>query len=344
MRKRLAGWSGWPLKRKSAKRSPDDTDPGIITDTVPVVAAPIPVIGASWAAGASDRGRARANNEDGFLCAPERGLFIICDGMGGHSAGEIASSRAIRFLDGLLAAEVLEQAFGADRGIEGWLRQILQQVNDEVLALGQENEVWESMATTVVIGAIHERGLHVANLGDSRAYLIRGGEARVLTKDHSVAAALAEQGQLESDRARAHPLRNQLTASLGLRQPVAPFYHTEALQSDDRIVFCSDGLWDMLPDREIARITMSQSDPAEAARALIRAANEVGGADNITVIVLMMQAEGSPLLAADAAAEIGQGGALDEPLGGPPGEPERDADALSGRGADEARPDGGAAR
>lgn len=311
MKKRLGDRVGWPLKGRQTKRGARDTDPEqrrrsggaspcADADAAPAETPPIPATGTTWAAAASDRGKLRANNEDSFLCDPERGLFIICDGMGGHSAGEVASARAIRFLDEMLTAEALEQAFSDGRGLADWLRQVLQQVNDAVLALGQGNEGRESMATTVVMGVVRDRTLHVVNLGDSRVYLIRDGQAVVLTKDHSVAAALAEQGQLEPERARAHPLRNQLTASLGLRQPVAPFHRAGVLQPADRVLFCSDGLWDMLSDREIARIAVDHSDPAAAARALIQAANEAGGADNITVIVLMVQAAGSPLAGATA--------------------------------------------
>jgi protein phosphatase len=325
---------GWPFRRKRPKRSASDTDPAIDSDTLPAVTAPILVKETAWAAGASDRGLVRANNEDDFLFAPERGLFIVCDGMGGHSAGEIASSRAIHRLDELLSAEALAKACASPADIEDWLRQILQQANDEVLALGQGNEAWENMATTVVVGIVRDGALHAANLGDSRAYLIRNGQAQPLTRDHSVAAALVAQGQLEPERARAHPLRNQLTASLGLKQPVAPFHTRVPLQQQDRLVFCSDGLWDMLPDSEIARIASSPAPPAEVARELIRAANQAGGADNITVIVLIMDREGAPPAGEAQAGEIGQESVLDEH------ESEMDT-VLGGRG-EEVMPEGGA--
>jgi protein phosphatase len=153
--------------------------------------------------------------------------------------------------------------------------------------------------------------LHVSNLGDSRAYAIRGrdrpedpphgrraggtptggDDIKLLTKDHSVAAALMDQGQLTPEQARMHPLRNHLTASLGIPQPVTPAYVSVAVQPGDRIVLCSDGLWDMLSDAEIADLSIAHSDPREAVKALISAANAAGGLDNITVIVVAVGAE-----------------------------------------------------
>ncbi len=245
--------------------------------------------GCYWAAGGTHRGRNRANNEDSFLCACERGLFVVCDGMGGQAAGEVASSNAVDALDELLSADTLRQALAAgEEAVESVLAGALERANRHVVALGESNRAWAGMASTVVIALVDGERVHVANLGDSRAYQVRGRQVSVLTTDHSVAATLVEQGELTPEQARTHPLRNHLTSSLGIAEPMTPGYTCVEAAPGDRIVLCSDGLWDMVPDEEIARITMSHSDPRETVEALIDAANEAGGKDNITAIVVLV--------------------------------------------------------
>ena len=306
MRKLMPRWLGWPFRRQR-EQTLIETDP-----TLPVEAiapAQLETRGCAWAAGASDQGRNRPNNEDDFLLSPERCLFIVCDGMGGHAAGEVASGEAIEALDELLPAESLARALAAgDESVESLLREALQQANERMVALGQKNSSWAGMASTAVIGVLHGTRLHVSNLGDSRAYRVRGfdfaqpgptpssvegrgDQITLLTRDHSVAAALVDQGQLTPEQARMHPLRNHLTASLGIPQPVTPAYTCVAVQPGDRIVLCSDGLWDMLSDAEIAHLSIGHPDPHEAVKALISAANAAGGLDNITVIVVAVGAE-----------------------------------------------------
>ena len=307
-----------PFRRRREEQWLLETDPGLATATA--VPCEVKTQGCGWAAGGSDRGRSRPNNEDALLCACERHLFIVCDGMGGHAAGEVASREAIKALDEVLAAERLAQALGeGEESTKGFLREALQQANDRVVALGQENPSWSGMASTAVIAVLNGNRLHVSNLGDSRAYAVpgphrleacpepfgfaqgklrrrdgaptSGDDIRLLTTDHSVAAALMQQGRLTREQARLHPLRNHLTASLGVPQAVAPAYASVEVNSGDRIVLCSDGLWDMLTDAEIAQMATAYRDPHEAVKALISAANAAGGLDNITVIVVIVGAE-----------------------------------------------------
>jgi len=241
---------------------------------------------APWAAGGSDRGRLRENNEDAFLCDPGRGLFTVADGMGGHMSGEQASAVGVHTLGEFLTSERIEQVSRGEGGdMQGLLAEGLQRAHAAVVDLAAEHPDWGRIGSTVVVAILTDGVLHVANLGDSRAYLVRGGELQVLTRDHSIAAALLEQGQLSAEEARDHPLRNQLTGFLGMPKPIAPAYVTAAVQSGDRIVLCSDGLWDMLPDDEIARLALRNADPRDAVEELINAANAAGGLDNITAIV-----------------------------------------------------------
>ena len=284
----------WLLGRPG--RATDDlskTDPAMTDDALAGAAELLPR-GAPWAMGCTHRGKVRENNEDDFLCAPERRLFIVCDGMGGHAAGEVASREAIDILDAVLSREAIEQALAADGdGIEALLRQGLRRANERVFTRGSEDPAWSGMASAAVICLLHPAAVHLANLGDCRAYRLRGEDVRLLTTDHSVAAALVTQGKLTAEEARSHPLRNHLTASLGLAQPSDPACSSVEVQPEDRLVICSDGLWDMLSDAAIARLATSHP-PEEAVKALIRAANAAGGADNITVIVVHVGAEDGP--------------------------------------------------
>jgi serine/threonine protein phosphatase PrpC len=238
----------------------------------------------------TDQGRERENNEDRMLTAPERGLFIISDGMGGMAAGERAAEEAIASLDRELSAERLHAC--RQRG-EQTLNELLEQAvgaaNQDIQTLQQEYLWWKGMGCTVVVGVLHQGHLHLINLGDSRAYLCRPGasESAVLTADHTVAAELVKQGDMSPEEARHHNLRNRLTSALGhLDSHYPPYLNTVALRADDRIVLCSDGLWDMVDDADIALITLEATTAQQAAEALTAAANEAGGQDNITIIVL----------------------------------------------------------
>lgn len=238
----------------------------------------------------TDQGKERENNEDKLLFVPERGLFIVCDGIGGMNAGERAAEQAIATLDRVLDEPALETSRQKeDKSLNELMTRAIHVANDEIRVLQQERRMWNGMGCTVVAGALQGGNLHLTNLGDSRAYLLRNGttEPQVLTSDHTVAAELVKQGDLSAEEARHHMLRNQLTSALGHLDPKYPPYSiTISLQTGDRIVLCSDGLWDMVKDAEIARITLNAPSAQRAADDLIVAANEAGGDDNITVIVL----------------------------------------------------------
>jgi len=239
------------------------------------------------AAAGSIVGRVRENNEDNYLFAPDRGLFAVCDGMGGHAAGELASRMVAELLDTLLTAEVIAGAVQAgEEAARTLLTDALLQTNQAVLDAAAESLERTGMGSTAVIAILVGTQLFVANVGDSRAYLIREGAPTLLTRDHSIAAVLVEKGQLTLEEGRGHLLRNQLTSVLGTTKPLIIDYQTAVLQPGDRIVLCSDGLWDMVPDAEIAHIAIIESDPGAAVQSLLQTANDAGGLDNITAMVI----------------------------------------------------------
>lgn len=247
---------------------------------------------ATWVAAGSSIGRVRDNNEDSYLCDPERGVFIVADGMGGHADGEVASKTAIEVLDGFLSAEAMGEMVGDADWWKEFLNQGIQRAHDRIRMLTDEQGQSErGMGTTVVIAVHRGSWVHVANVGDSRAYLVRGHKPTVVSRDHSVAARMAEDGQLTPDEARSHPFRNQLTSCLGGVRDPEPDFRSVELHDDDRIVLCSDGLWDMLSDSEIACMVGDGRQPNQVVRELIEAANEAGGLDNITVVFFAPRVE-----------------------------------------------------
>jgi protein phosphatase len=241
------------------------------------------------AAGGTDRGRARENNEDDFLCEASRGLFIVADGMGGEVAGGEASRITVDVLGQQLTPERIQDALGPPDGVKQLLQEAVQTANDALVSAGRQRREWAGMGSTVVVGVYAAGVSHLSHLGDSRAYLVRQGRASALTRDHSMAALLVAQGQLRPAEARSHPLRNQLTAALGQEEDLKPDYTATRLQVGDRLVLCSDGLWDLVEEADLARIALAHDDPARIVPELIAAANQAGGLDNITAVVLVIR-------------------------------------------------------
>ncbi len=228
---------------------------------------------------ATDVGRRRQNNQDMVLESDI--IFAVADGMGGHQGGEVAS---------LTAVEALRQAFRSQPTMEGFERAI-QEANAAVMNEAARGSVeLRNMGTTLTALALIAGGdddlLAVANIGDSRAYLLRDGELSQLTDDHSVPQELFRQGQLTEDEAAADPRRNILTRVLGPSFGEGPDIQNIVPFAGDRLVLCSDGLYNEVSDAEIAKVARTVEDPGEAARRLVEQANANGGADNISVVVV----------------------------------------------------------
>jgi protein phosphatase len=261
------------------------------TPSVPTEAAQIPVPTGTATetalriecASATDRGRVRETNEDAVYCEPvdservrDRGwLCAVADGMGGAAAGEVASDTALRTLvqhyyDPLHPQNIHEAA---------------QAANAAVHEAARGRPEYEGMGTTLTAAAIVGERLHIAHVGDSRAYLVRRGEARQITQDHSWVAELVRAGALTNEQARAYRYRNILSRALG-RQPEVDVDGVEHnLEPGDRFVLCSDGLSNLVGDGEIARVASSEP-PQAAADGLVELANSRGGLDNISAIVV----------------------------------------------------------
>jgi protein phosphatase len=234
------------------------------------------------AAAASDVGRRRRMNEDAYSLAAEDGLFIVADGMGGHSAGHIASELAAREV----FRTVADAAHAEGRTPTDRLRGAVGNANDAILAASKTRDEWTGMGTTLVaLLAVGDRAA-LAHVGDSRAYLVRRGRVRQLTDDHSLVGELQRRGELTPDAAREHPHRHVLTRALGVRRGVEADLAELTLAVGDVFVLCTDGLTTHVRDEELAEIVAGEDDPQVAAKALVDLANARGGEDNVTVVIV----------------------------------------------------------
>jgi protein phosphatase len=231
--------------------------------------------------GKTDPGRRRHRNEDHFVCEPP--LFAVADGMGGAQAGEVASG---------LAAAVLEEADGDERGEER-VTSLIQEANRRVFQRSSEDLAASGMGTTMTVALVDmsEASIAVGHVGDSRAYRVRNGELEQLTEDHSLVGELMRSGKLSPEEAESHPQRSVITRALGTEPDVDVDAFTVPVAAGDVYLLCSDGLSSMIPDREILAVLSGADDLDEAAAALIDAANEGGGEDNITVVLFEITAD-----------------------------------------------------
>ena len=216
----------------------------------------------------TDVGRVRTGNEDSYMA--EDPLFAVADGMGGHQGGEVASSTALEVL----------------AGGEGPLEELVRKANEEVFRRAAKDPGLAGMGTTLTVLRRDGEVLRLAHVGDSRAYLLRDGTIQRLTKDHTVVERLVDEGRLTADEAEIHPQRSILTRALGVDESLQVDQGAIEPHTGDRILMCSDGLTGMVGDEAITGILKEQRDPQQAADALVEAANEAGGQDNITAVVI----------------------------------------------------------
>jgi protein phosphatase len=221
---------------------------------------------------ATDIGRVRQGNEDCYLA--ESPLFAVADGMGGHRGGEVASHLA---LDTVEAMHL--------RG-EGTLADQVREANRVVFQRSGEDREVAGMGTTLTAALVDGDGLHLAHVGDSRAYLLRAGSLRQLTDDHTLVNRMVKAGEITRAEAEVHPHRNVVTRALGTEPEIPVDEQSVALLEGDRILLCSDGLTGMVTEEQIQAILETTDEPQQAADRLIRAANRAGGIDNITAVVL----------------------------------------------------------
>jgi PPM family protein phosphatase len=238
-------------------------------------------------------GRQRQHNEDAFLVEDEARLFLVADGMGGHAAGEIASRIAVDSISEFIVHTKEDDGTWPHAYDEHYRRSTnrlmaaLRMANTRVLEAMRKDARLRGMGTTVVAAMEDEGTVSVAHVGDSRAYLIRAGHLSRITNDHSWVFEQVQAGMLTEAEAEKHPLRNVITRALGGALQVTPDASEIEARPGDVVLLCSDGLTGMVPESEILRIvTANESNLEQACRQLIDAANERGGLDNVTAVLV----------------------------------------------------------
>jgi len=233
----------------------------------------------SWTA-LSDIGRVRTHNEDSVLAQPP--LFVVADGLGGHEAGEVASAIAVETL----------RDHAPRRPDAKALARAVKAANREVIRAAREGYGKAGMGTTMTAAIVEGSRIVLAHVGDSRAYLLHAGTLRQLTEDHSMVADMIRRGQLTEAEARYHPNRSVITRALGTDPNMVADTYEFTAESGDRLLLCSDGLTGMLEDAAIAEMLGGYREPSVAARTLIDAANDAGGHDNISVVIVDIEGDG----------------------------------------------------
>lgn len=238
-------------------------------------------------------GRQRQHNEDAFLVEDQARLFLVADGMGGHAAGEIASRIAVDSISEFILHTKEDDGTWPHAYDEHYRRSTnrlmaaLRMANTRVLEAMRKDARLRGMGTTVVACLAEEGTVSVAHVGDSRAYLIRDGQIVRVTNDHSWVFEQVQAGMLTEAEAEKHPLRNVITRALGGALQVTPDASEIEARKGDVLLLCSDGLTGMVPESEILRIvTANSSDLEQACQQLIDAANERGGLDNVTAVLV----------------------------------------------------------
>jgi PPM family protein phosphatase len=250
----------------------------------------------------TDTGRQRRDNEDSaFARAP---VFVVADGMGGAQAGEVASK---------IAVEVFEQGIPDGGSPEERLADRAREANKRIHNLSKTQHERAGMGTTLTAVYLQDAELSIAHVGDSRAYLFRDGELKMLTQDHSLVAELVQRGKLTEEQAAEHPQRSIITRALGPEPTVEVDTVTYPVRAGDVLLLCSDGLTSMISDEQVASVLQSTNDLNAAAQALIDEANAAGGRDNITVVLFRLEEAGAEasidqptmIVAPGASGEIG---------------------------------------
>lgn len=267
----------------------------------------------------TDVGRVREGNEDSYLM--DEPLFGIADGMGGHAAGEVASSTAVEALSSGAARVNPDDPES--------LVALLKEANRAIFDKATKDDSLHGMGTTCTLVLIDGHKAHLAHVGDSRAYLLRDGDLSRLSEDHTLVGRMVREGQLTEEEAAKHPQRSMITRSLGIDSDVRVDLRSFDVRGGDRIMLCSDGLTSMTGEDTIKRVLQQTKSPQAAADELVDLANEAGGDDNITVVVLDLSGAGDappPPPRSASPVEKATGRTTDAPLGPPPssGSPSND--------------------
>jgi len=241
--------------------------------------------------GLSEVGVTRTHNEDYFEIDPRRCLYLVADGMGGHSHGEVASRTAVQAVRSFLEDRLPLDGQPDPVTRATLLRTAIHTAHEQVLGAIRRNGALTGMGTTLVALLVDGESVAVANVGDSRAYRLRDDRLELLTEDHTWVHEQVVAGFLSEEQARVHPLKNVVTRALGSEGEIQVDVQEWAVEAGDRYLLCSDGLTTMMPDAEIAATLQQDSGLQEVCRHLVQGAKAHGGFDDVTVVVIEVAAE-----------------------------------------------------
>ncbi len=231
----------------------------------------------------TDIGERREVNQDYVFCSESPvgkfpNLFIVADGMGGHNAGDYASRYCVEYFKQRIEESESELVISS-------MEAALKETNASLIKIAKERAELEGMGTTIVVATIFDKEMYVANVGDSRLYVV-GQSMRQITVDHSLVEAMVRTGELDRDQARVHPIKNVITRAVGANEHLEPDFFEVSLKEGDVVLMCSDGLTNMLEDEEIEKIIRESDCLETASRILVDRANQNGGKDNIAVVII----------------------------------------------------------
>ncbi len=230
----------------------------------------------------TDIGKHRKRNEDNVRAGECENFAyaVVADGMGGHKAGEVASEMAVQIIE----KELLENEQTEESLINN-IKGAYIDANSKIFKHAEENQKVLGMGTTAVLAVIYKGKLYIANVGDSRAYMIKKGEISQISKDHSYVQKLVDSGVITKEQAMNHPKRNYITRAMGTEEGIKADVFVKDYRGET-VLLCSDGLSGLVTDKEISDIVRESESLADAAKKLVEAANQKGGTDNITVALL----------------------------------------------------------
>ena len=229
-------------------------------------------------------GNKRSMNQDFYYCSDEPvgilpNLYIVADGMGGHNAGDFASRFSVERFVNLIRESKERTPISA-------IEAALKTTNEELIAKAKTQREYEGMGTTVVMATLLSDGyLLIANIGDSRLYIVND-RIQQITEDHSLVGEMVRNGELKKDEARFHPQKNVVLRALSTRTVVSPDFYKIRVNRGDYILLCSDGLWEMVEEGELLKLVSEYEDVSDIAEKMVFMANENGGKDNITIILM----------------------------------------------------------
>mgnify|MGYP004442642367 FL=1 len=231
----------------------------------------------------TDKGRRRPKNEDALRVLPEHNFFMLADGVGGNRSGEIASRTALDALQKFIEHNPLGRLGGRDE-VFRYFEAAVAFVDNAIMTISEAEPSYVGMATTLVFAYIDDRIMYIANVGDSRAYLVHRGEMRQITEDHTYVNDLVKMGALTREEAENHSKKNIITRAIGSNACSTPDCFNVYVEPGDKVLICSDGLYDEVSERAILSRLMMDDDMETCAEDLVKMANDNGGSDNISVI------------------------------------------------------------